>query len=86
MAVALRLPMVLRSKRASFKSPPDREQDQAATWSLTTLQRTLRRTEDGLPKISTYMILQTLHQAGYAWHKIAPGVTPAWSSANVKTA
>jgi transposase len=52
-----------------FVRPPDREQDQTATWSLTTLQRALRRAEDGLPHVSTYVILQVLHQAGYTWQK-----------------
>jgi hypothetical protein len=32
-----------------FVRPPDREKDGTATWSLTTLQRALRRAEDGLP-------------------------------------
>jgi transposase len=48
-----------------FARPPDRERDGTATWSLTTLQRALRRAPDGLPHISTYVILQTLHRAGY---------------------
>ena len=52
-----------------FARPPDREQDQTAIWSLTTLQRALRRAPDGLPKVSTYVILQTLHQAGYSWQQ-----------------
>lgn len=52
-----------------FKRPPDREHDQTATWSLTTLQRTLRRAPDGLPRISTYVILQVLHQAGFTWQQ-----------------
>lgn len=45
--------------------PPDREQDGTATWSLTTLQRALRRAPDGLPQVSTWTILQTLWEAGY---------------------
>lgn len=52
-----------------FARTPDREKDQTATWSLTTLQRALRNAADGLPHISTYVILQTLHQAGYTWQK-----------------
>jgi hypothetical protein len=52
-----------------FARPPDREKDGTATWSLTTLQRALRRAPDGLPHVSTYVILQTLHQAGYTWQK-----------------
>lgn len=46
---------------------PDREQDGTATWSLTTLKRTLRCAPDGLPHVSTFTILQTLHDAGFRW-------------------
>jgi hypothetical protein len=48
---------------------PDRERDGTATWSLTTLQRALRRAEDGLPSVSTFTILQTLWAAGYGWQR-----------------
>jgi transposase len=50
-----------------FRRPPDRERDGTATWSLTTLQRALRQAPDGLPKVSTWTILQVLHDAGYTW-------------------
>jgi hypothetical protein len=50
-----------------FRRPPDREQDGTATWSLSTLQRALRHAPDGLPKVSTYTILQTLWEAGWTW-------------------
>lgn len=52
-----------------FARTPDREKDQTASWSLTSLQRALRRTPDGLPTISTYVIFQVLHQAGYTWQQ-----------------
>ncbi len=52
-----------------FHRPPDREQDGTATWSLTTLQRALRRAPDGLPTVSTWIILKTLWEAGYSWHQ-----------------
>ena len=52
-----------------FARTPDREKDGTAIWSLTTLQKALRRAEDGFPQISTYVILQTLHQAGYSWQQ-----------------
>jgi hypothetical protein len=52
-----------------FARTPDREQDQTAVWSLSTLQRALRRAPDGLPHVSTFIILQTLHQAGYTWQQ-----------------
>lgn len=48
---------------------PDREQDQTGTWSLTTLQRALRRAPDGLPTVSTSTILTTLWEAGYSWQQ-----------------
>jgi transposase len=47
--------------------PPDREKDQTGTWSLSTLQRTLRR--DGLPHISRDTIAQVLHEAGYTYQR-----------------
>jgi transposase len=53
--------------RREFRRPPDRERDGTATWSLTTLQRALRRAADGLPTVSTWTILKTLHDAGYTW-------------------
>ena len=46
---------------------PDREKDGTATWSLSTLQKALRRAGDGLPNVSTYTIWQTLHQTGWSW-------------------
>jgi hypothetical protein len=46
---------------------PDRERDGTATWSLTTLQRALRRAEDGLPAVSTWTILHALWGAGDTW-------------------
>jgi hypothetical protein len=50
---------------AEFRRPPDREADGTATWSLTTLQRALRRAPDGLPTVSTWTIFRVLHEAGY---------------------
>ncbi len=49
--------------------PPDRKEDATGTWSLTLLQRALRQASDGLPKVSTFTILHTLHEAGYTWQK-----------------
>jgi transposase len=54
---------------AEFTRTPDRETDGTATWSKTTLQRALRRAPGGLAKISTYTILQVLHEAGYTWQR-----------------
>jgi transposase len=52
-----------------LERPPDREQDGTAAWSLTTLQRALREAADGLPTVSTFVILETLHEAGYSWQE-----------------
>lgn len=48
---------------------PDRDIDSTATWSLSLLQRALRQAPDGLPEVSTFTILHTLHEAGYTWQK-----------------
>lgn len=48
---------------------PDREADGTAKWSLTTLQRALRRAPDGLASVSTYVIWCVLHDAGYSWQR-----------------
>src|SRR6266700_7317669 len=45
------------------------KEDGTATWTLTTLQRTLREAPDGLPEVSTFTILHTIHEAGYTWQK-----------------
>ena len=54
---------------AEFRRAPDREQDGTATWSLSTLQRALRKAPDGLPQVSTGTILHTLWDAGYSWQE-----------------
>ena len=48
---------------------PDRARDGTATWSLTTLQRALRRAPDGLPRVSTFTIGRVLHDAGLTWQR-----------------
>ena len=52
-----------------IRRTPDLEQDGTATWSLSLLQRALRRAPDGLPEVSTWTIFQVLHDAGYAWQE-----------------
>jgi transposase len=52
-----------------FRRLPDLQTDGTATWSLSTLQRTLRRAPDGLPQVSTFTILHVLHEAGYSWQQ-----------------
>jgi hypothetical protein len=48
---------------------PKCEQDGTASWSLSTLQRTLRQAEDGLPQVSEYTIRKVLLEAGYDWQQ-----------------
>jgi hypothetical protein len=52
---------------------PQPAQDGTATWSLSTLQRALRRAPDGLPHVSTYTIRDVLRHAGYRF-----GRTRSW--------
>ena len=56
---------VLREARRQ----PDPEQDGTHTWSLTTLQKALRKAEDGLGEISTERIWVILQEAGFRWQK-----------------
>lgn len=51
-----------------FRQGPDREQDGTGTWSLTTLQRALRR-EPGLEQIGRDTIGKALHAAGLTWQR-----------------
>jgi transposase len=48
---------------------PDPERDGTKTWSLTMLQKALRKAEDGLPEISTERIWVILQEAGFRWQK-----------------
>ena len=52
---------------AEARRVPQREQDGTAVWSLTTLQRALRKSD--LPQISTYTIRTVLLEAGLSWQK-----------------
>jgi transposase len=54
---------------AEVTRTPQREQDGTATWSLSLLQKALRKAPDGLPKVSTFTIWRTLHEAGLSWQK-----------------
>jgi transposase len=54
---------------AEMARSPQREPDGTATWSLSLLQRALRKAPDGLPRVSTYTIWRTLHEAGLSWQK-----------------
>jgi len=54
---------------AEVRRQPDAEKDGTNSWSLTTLQKVLRKAEDGLPEISTERIWVILQEAGYRWQK-----------------
>lgn len=54
---------------AEVRRKPDLAQDGTATWSLSTLQRALRRVEDGLSEVSTYTIWVVLQANGISWQK-----------------
>ena len=54
---------------AEMERRPDREKDGTATWSLSTLQRALRKAPDGLPNVSSYTIWCVMHDAGWSWQK-----------------
>src|SRR5215204_6945742 len=54
---------------AEWARLPQRDQDGTATWSLSLLQRALRQAPDGLPRVSTFTIWRTLHEAGLRWQK-----------------
>lgn len=54
---------------AEARRKPELEEDGTASWSLSTLQRALRRAEDGLAEISTYTIWVVLRANGFSWQK-----------------
>lgn len=54
---------------AEVRRKPDLERDGTATWSLSSLQRALRRTEDGLAEVSTYTVWVVLQAHGFSWQK-----------------
>jgi transposase len=54
---------------AEVRRKPDLARDGTATWSLSTLQRSLRQAKDGLPEVSTYTIWMVLQANGFSWQK-----------------
>jgi len=52
---------------AEVQRPPDRKEDQTATWSLMTLRQALRKKE--LPSIAAETIRWVLHEAGYSYQR-----------------
>jgi Homeodomain-like domain len=70
---------------AQVQQPPDRREDGTATWSLTTLQQALRKTD--LPNIARETIRQVLLEAGYSASRAhGPGAAPATRCASAKAA
>jgi transposase len=53
----------------TLRQPPDRTEDQTATWSLTTLERSLRRNEPDLTNIGATTIARIARQAGFSYQK-----------------
>lgn len=51
----------------TLQQSPDRLEDQTATWSLTTLERSLRRKEPGWHKIGATTIRRIAQQAGFSY-------------------
>jgi transposase len=52
---------------ATAQRAPDRKVDGTATWSLSTLERTVRR--DGLPQVGATTIRRVLHDAGNSYQR-----------------
>jgi hypothetical protein len=50
--------------RKEFARTPSVEVDGTATWSLSTLQKTLRQAPDGLPQVSTFTLWRVLKEDG----------------------
>ncbi len=48
---------------------PTPEADGTATWSLSTLRRSLRAAPDGLPQVSTYTIREVLRDSGASYQR-----------------
>ena len=71
---------------AEAQRTPDRTRDGTATWSLTTLQRALRRAPDGLPLVSRFTIWAVLRDAGWRWQRNRRGAPPAPPCASARAA
>ena len=52
---------------AEVQRVPDRQEDQTATWSLSTLRRALRKS--ALPHIANETIRHVLHEQGYSYQR-----------------
>jgi transposase len=54
---------------SKVRSKPDPEKDGTNTWSLSTLQKALRKADAGLVEISTERIWVILQEAGFRWQQ-----------------
>jgi len=54
---------------AEVRRKPELARDGTASWSLSSLQKSLRRAQDGLPAVSSYTIWVVLHSNGFSWQK-----------------
>jgi transposase len=48
------------------RGQPDIEKDGTMQWTVSLLQKALRKAPDGFPSISTWTIFHTLHEAGFS--------------------
>jgi transposase len=53
----------------AIQQEPERLTEGTATWSLATLQRSLREEESDLAKVSTYTLHNVLKESGWSWQK-----------------
>ena len=68
---------------ATAQRPPDRKTDGTATWSLSTLQRTLRR--EAFPQLGATTIRRVREDAGSSYQRTRTGgAPPARRSANAR--
>jgi transposase len=54
---------------AEARREPTPEADGTATWSLSSLRRSLRAAPDGLPRVSTYTIRRVLQESGASYQR-----------------
>jgi transposase len=62
---------------AQVQREPERKADQTATWSLSTLQRALRKSD--LPQIARETIRLTLHESGYSYQRTRTWCRPGYA-------
>ena len=63
-----RHPIYSATQRDLILAEVQREIERTSPWSLSSLQAALRRSANGVPKVSAKTIGQVLRDAGYAWY------------------